>query len=110
MMNIPIQWGRGFAGSLADDAGVETDGRIRKKKKKKETKRDGEEKKSNERGWRGEDQEVVDEVRLESESGRGEVRLKMKTKRGYFGISAECLYREIAVTSHTCNGNTAEIH
>ena len=35
MMNIPIQWGRGFAGSLADDAGVETDGRIRKKKKKK---------------------------------------------------------------------------
>ena len=49
-------------------------------------------------------------MRLESESGRGEVRLKMKTKRGYFGISAECLYREIAVTSHTCNGNTAEIH
>lgn len=41
MMNIPIQWGRGFAGSLADDAGVETDGRIQKK----ETKRDGEEKK-----------------------------------------------------------------
>lgn len=33
MMNIPIQWGRGFAGSLADDAGVETDGRIRKKKR-----------------------------------------------------------------------------
>ena len=108
MMNIPIQWGRGFAGSLADDAGVETDGRIQKK----ETKRDGEEKKKkcNERGWRGEDQEVVDEVRLESERGRGEVRLKMKTKRGYFGISAGCLYREIAVTSHTCNGNTAEIH
>ena len=49
-------------------------------------------------------------MRLESESGRGEVRLKMKTKRGYFGISAGCLYREIAVTSHTCNGNTAEIH
>lgn len=77
-----------------------------KKKKRSET----EKRKSNERGWRGEDQEVVDEVRLESESGRGEVRLKMKTKRGYFGISAGCLYREIAVTSHTCNGNTAEIH
>ena len=79
-----------------------------KKKKRSETEK--RKKKSNERGWRGEDQEVVDEVRLESERGRGEVRLKMKTKRGYFGISAECLYREIAVTSHTCNGNTAEIH
>lgn len=46
MMNIPIQWGRGFAGSLADDAGVETDGRIRKKKrseteKRKKAKREG---------------------------------------------------------------------
>lgn len=80
-----------------------------KKKKRSETEK-RKKKKSNERGWRGEDQEVVDEVRLESESGRGEVRLKMKTKRGYFGISAGCLYREIAVTSHTCNGNTAEIH
>ena len=79
-----------------------------KKKKRSETEK--RKKKSNERGWRGEDQEVVDEVRLESERGRGEVRLKMKTKRGYFGISAGCLYREIAVTSHTCNGNTAEIH
>ena len=51
-------------------------------------------------------------MRLERERGRGEVRLKMKMKkkRGYFGISAGCLYREIAVTSHTCNGNTAEIH
>ena len=109
MMNIPIQWGRGFAGSLADDAGVETDGRIQKKRNEARRRRE-KKKKSNERGWRGEDQEVVDEVRLESESGRGEVRLKMKTKRGYFGISAGCLYREIAVTSHTCNGNTAEIH
>ena len=80
-----------------------------KKKKRSETEK-RKKKKSNERGWRGEDQEVVDEVRLESERGRGEVRLKMKTKRGYFGISAGCLYREIAVTSHTCNGNTAEIH
>ena len=79
-----------------------------KKKKRSETEK--RKKKSNERGWRGEDQEVVDEVRLESERGRGEVRLKMKTKRGYFGISAGCRYREIAVTSHTCNGNTAEIH
>ena len=102
MMNIPIQWGRGFAGSLADDAGVETDGRIRKKKRSATETR-----KSNAKGWRGDDQEgeVVDEVRLASESGRGEV--EDEDEEGLlWDQCGMCIER----TSHTCNGITAEIH
>ena len=45
MMNIPIQWGRGFAGSLADDAGVETDGRIQKKRNEARRRREKKKKK-----------------------------------------------------------------